>query len=295
MDRRFVGIGVVVAALIAAAILPGIVGKSVIGAAVVDPAVPLVGGCVLARSGVTPGFSDGTNTGNTIRVPRAAAGDCSDPDAARVLAVALNAAVPGSQQVADYDAAWSRLCSTSAAAVGRHVGSPYEWKGDSSRIDFEADLQLQVALVAAQLGDADGPWLACIAQWNNNPIAADLSQPASWNQLASCLDAAGVADYRNAASDEVVRSPGSCARPHLAQILGRSTDSAGEPAIDDFRTGCRDFAVQVTGMADPTAGGRLEVEWVPAESACLLVVVDASRTLTASLYGIGDAPLPWGN
>lgn len=294
MDRRFVGIGVIVVALLAMAILPGLVGRSVPGTAVVDPAVPVVGGCVLVPKGVRPAFDGGTGAGDAVRVPRAAPGDCGQPDAGRVVAVALNSSLPGSQDIGELNAASSRFCPTPSTVARRQFGATYQWRGDGARIDFEAALRLDVALVAAQPGDAAGPWLACVAASDNGPIAADLTQRSSWDPLASCLNAADLVFYRTAESViDPVPLAESCALPHSAQLLGSWTNIAGTPAPSSYRLACREFAVHVTGMVDPTAGGQLEVDWAQSQGACVLATIDPTRTLDGSLYGIGDAALPW--
>lgn len=303
MDRRFVGIGVIVVALLAMAILPGLVGRSVPGTAVVDPAVPVVGGCVVAPNGVHPRFA-GTVPGDISPVvPRASAGSCDSPNAARVLATTIGSDLIGPGDTVDsadltedeYSYAQDRLCPDPVTLARPRISSSYQWQAGSVRVELGPVFRVQGALVAAESGASSGPWLACVAEsWNSEPLALDLTKAASWDELAACVDAAGLVAYRtgNAADDGTPESH-SCTEPHVAQWIGGWRSTGGSPDVKSFQAACRGFAAHVTHMADPTAGGQLRPEWSRGMGTCLLTVVDPTRTLDGSLYGIGDAALPW--
>ncbi|MDQ2846565.1 MAG: hypothetical protein M3Y77_09500 [Actinomycetota bacterium] len=306
MDRRIVGIGVVVAALLAIAILPGIVGKTVNGAAVVDPTVPAVGGCVVAPKGVQAPFDGGTK-GNIARlVPRASVGRCDSAHAARVLATSIGRVEFGFDPAGsanidtlditpfDYSDAENRICPNPVTMVRPQIPTGYQWQSGSVRVELEPMVRLGGALVAAEPGAASGQWLACVAQSDSGePLAVDLTKPASWADLAACLDAAGLATSRSPISTGMSPTLNGCAGPHVAQILGGWGGTGGSPGPASFQAACRGFAASVTQMADPTVGGQLRPEWSQGSGLCLLTVVDPTRTLSGSLYGIGDAPLPW--
>lgn len=306
MDRRFVGIGVVVVALLAVAIVPGIVGKTVTGAAAFDPAVPVVGGCVVAPNGVQASFDGGTKGNIAPLVPRASVGPCNSANAARVLATSIGRVEFGFDPAGstnidtidvtpfDYSNAEDRICPDPVTLVRPQIPTTYQWQSGSVRVELEPMVRLGGALVAAEPGAASGPWLACVAQsGNSEPLAVDLTKPASWDDLAACLDAAGLASSRSPTFSGMSPALNGCAGPHVAQILGGWGSTGGSPGPAGFQAACRGFAASVTQMADPTAGGQLRPEWSQGSGLCLLTVVDPTRTLRGSLYSIGDAPLPW--
>ncbi|MGI8416712.1 MAG: hypothetical protein ACR2P2_11030 [Nakamurella sp.] len=308
MDRRFVGIGVVVAALIAAAILPGIVGKRVTGVAVADPTVPIVGRCLVVSALLQPRFDGGTKGNIAPLVPRASVGPCDSENAARVLATSIGrvefgydpAGSPDIDAVditpLDYSNAQQHICPDPLTLVRPPIPTSYRWESGSVQVELKPLVRLGGALVAAEPGAASGPWLACVAESENNePVAADLTKPASWDDLAACLDAAGLATSLRLATTLAPPPTAGCAHPHAAQILGGWVSGDPPPTPASIQAACRGFAADITGMPDPTAGGQLDVEWSESMGLCLVAVVDPTKTLTGSLYGIGDAPLPWGS
>ncbi|MDQ6656732.1 MAG: hypothetical protein M3Z00_00600 [Actinomycetota bacterium] len=307
MDRRYVGIGLVVAALLAIAVLPGVIGKAVTGAAAVDPTVPVVGGCVVAPNGVYAPFDGGTKGNVAPLVPRARVGPCNSAKAATVLATSVGRVEFGFDQAGstdidtiaitsfEYSDAEDRICPDPVSMTRPHIPTSYQWQSGSVRVELEPMVRLQTALVAAEPQSASGSWLACVAQsGSGEPLRVDLTKPAGWADLAACLDAAGLAASRSPISTSRWASFDGCARPHVAQILGGWRSTGGSPGPASFQAACRGFAAAVTRMADPTAGGLLRPEWSQGSGLCLLTVVEPSkRTLTGSLYGIGEAPLPW--
>ncbi len=303
MDRRFVGIGLLVVALLAAAILPGLLGRRLTGTAAVEHGVPVVGGCVWAPNGVMPTAMDSSR--GTIRVAAGRAEDCTVPGAARVLGVTYGTYVPNGSWIAT-DSALTPWCDAKESSTEKLSGaSSYIWKGPSGFIAFQPIVGLQGALVLASPGS--GRWLACVAaDTAGQPLALDLNlnRPDSWGQLTGCLDPASLRVVVNHDQNTVTDAASlvtPCSVPHVAQVLGEEGQRGGSLTQTDHRTACAAYAKASTGMTDPTAGGQLVVRTVNTadqgtwSGSCLLVVADTTKTLTGSLYGIGNAPLPWTN
>ncbi len=296
MDRRLAGIGVLVVALLAAAVLPALIGRSVTGTATAARDVPVIGGCVLAPEGVMPTSIDPVRG---YRLPSARVGDCQAANAARVLGVTFGKSRPSS---ADPYTTETQVCDAALVNAYRVSGaSVYAWKGSTTFAVVKPVVRLQSHLV---LPDArtHSRWLACVAADDSGtPLALDLTRADSWGQLTSCLDVTGLrAAEDNPYTIEIAVSTGiSCSEPHVAQILGIEDQTGGSLGPNDYTTVCTKYAKIVTRMPDPTAGGQLVVQglsaqaWAEGAGACLLVATDPSRTLTGSLFGIGAASLPW--
>lgn len=105
-----------------------------------------------------------------------------------------------------------------------------------------------------------------------------------------------------------------CDAPHRYEVFAESYDLGADEAAST--ASCREQVAQQTGLADPTAGGRLVVELLPyaydqtsgsesraatyAEARasdgrgliCVVRPTDAGKRLTDTLHGIGERPLP---
>lgn len=299
MDRRFAGIGLVVAALLAAAILPGLTGRSTVGTPISAPDVPVVGGCELAPDGVQPTAINLRK--GTLSMQPAQVAACDVAGVARVLDVKFGRSLPAGE---DPYAWWSHSCDQALAEAELHSGaSTYTWKGASKFIVLKPDYRLQSEMVGPLPGAADGSWSACVAAGEDgSPLGLDLTRPESWSQLTYCYhDKDLQIAQQNGPTFDLANGSSPCSEPHAAQILGEQGQSAGRLGLADYAAACLAFAQRVTGMTDPTAGGQLVVrpsaagDWANGSGRCVLVAADQSRTLTGSLYGIDDAPLPWGN
>lgn len=98
-------------------------------------------------------------------------------------------------------------------------------------------------------------------------------------------------------------APRPCDEPHDQEAIGRAV--VGYDDLAGLDQSCTDLVRQRTGLADPTAGGRLAVLVAPVDPntvppdvsaggqamTCGIRVVGTGK-LTASLVGIGDRPLP---
>lgn len=98
-----------------------------------------------------------------------------------------------------------------------------------------------------------------------------------------------------------------CAGGHRVEVLGHKfvtgTSGAGSSASDDQDGSCAQFARTVTGMADPTAGGRLTVQsqvsgpadaqpGVMADAWCVMSPSVPTQYLFGPLLSVGNAPVP---
>ncbi|MGI8416714.1 MAG: hypothetical protein ACR2P2_11040 [Nakamurella sp.] len=297
MDRRFAGIGLVVAALLAAAILPGLTGRSTVGTPISAPDVPVVGGCVLAPDGVQPTAINLRK--GTLSMQPAQVAACDVAGVARVLDVKFGRSLPAGE---DPYAWWSHSCDRALAAAEQHSGaSTYTWRGTSTFVELKPVFRLQSEMVGPVPGAASAGWSSCVAaDYDGSAFAPDLTRSPSWGELTFCFSAEDLRSS-NESMTELSSGSSTCSQPHVAQILGEEGQSGGSLGAADYAAACLGFAQRVTGMADPTAGGQLVVRpstagaWARGLGSCVLIAADHTRTLTGSLYGIGDAPLPWGN
>lgn len=98
-----------------------------------------------------------------------------------------------------------------------------------------------------------------------------------------------------------------CASGHRVEVLGHKSvtgaPGAGSSASNDQDGSCAQFARTVTGMADPTAGGRLTVQsqvsepadaqpGVMADAWCVMSPSVPTQYLFGPLLGLGNAPVP---
>ena len=149
---------------------------------------------------------------------------------------------------------------------------------------------------------ADGQkWAACVAYVGDTEVSISfahlLDQWISASPLSECLFAPGVTELRDA----------QCSAPHRTEVLGTVAVDAPLP---DLNGSCRELAMAATRMADPTAGGGLQVQAVVTHDAspgastaglsptgegtatCQITAAGA-HTLTGSLLGLGTHAVPW--
>ncbi|WP_395728510.1 septum formation family protein [Nakamurella sp.] len=143
---------------------------------------------------------------------------------------------------------------------------------------------------------ADGQrWIACALSTGADRYAGSVRDgfgPAA-DRYGHCQD-----------SRVGARSRVSCADPHDVEVFGTAVIGADDQAGLD--ASCTELITAGSGMADPTAGGRLAVRVAPDDPntvppdvsaggqvmTCALRVVGDSQ-LVASVVGVGDRPLPW--
>ncbi|MDQ6656733.1 MAG: hypothetical protein M3Z00_00605 [Actinomycetota bacterium] len=298
MDRRFVGIGLVVAALLAAAILPGLTGRSSVGTPMAAHDVPVIGGCVLAPDGVQPTAVDLRK--GTLRMQPARVAACDIAGAARVLDVKFGRSLPAGENPYAW---WSHSCDQAlVVAEGGSGASSYTWWGATTFAVLKPVFRLQSEMVGPVPGATSAGWSSCVAaDYDGSAVALDLTQSSSWSELTYCVAAGDLQRYVGDPTYDIGNGASTCAQPHVAQVLGEQGQGGGVLKQAEYAAACLAFAQRATGMADPTAGGQLVVrpsgaaDWAHGSGRCLVVAADHNRTLSGSLYGIGAAPLPWGN
>ena len=181
-------------------------------------------------------------------------------------------------------------------AMSVWVGLP---TGDRVVGQWSSD-QLTVALVLSgpsQLQRGSGQdWTACIAVAGGGPGASNTT--AGYDSTAHSMINPGpplpvFAVCMPAVGDEQVP----CTTAHTAELLGSIVSPRGVTEQD--RRGCRALAQQLTGMPDPTAGGRITVSVADSGGAidgrhalyCWMVTVSPHQ-LTGPLLGLSDRPIP---
>lgn len=307
MDRRIIGMAVVLVAVVATVVTPGLTGRRTAGVAV-RSADPVPGDCVRittddplgpAAAALGPGL------------PTAELVSCSTSAAASVIARVPDAAAPSATSP-EAGAGLTSICTGSAAALVRGwQGGVFRWSGDGITVELQAVLPVT--------GRPAGPDPEAVARGSTWGICyAVVGQSAIGDPSLTVLPAAGPPPasglcYRNGA-DETARDGlplsdlSSCDEPHRAQVLGTVTTvtsdaySVDAPSMDEygdpeaFRGICREYLRQATGLTDISAGGALTVVATSSRGFggwCGLRTTDPTRTLSGSLLGLGSGPVPW--
>lgn len=301
---------VAVAALAAAQLLhPPVAGSAVRGTV---PGPPAVGDCLLDPTALGQGGS----TPPAAAHPWLRTGPCQGRRFGEVAAVLTAGDLPtpsapsesgsgsGSGDLTVSDR-YSRPC---WAAVTGWLGLPTPG-GPPIKDRWEPDPLIAGVVLSgpSQIQRAAGQdWVACIAAGKDSAgagpgIVDDSSDAMGYDTtardtfdpgpplpiFASCyLRAEHAGDY------EVVV----CATAHPVELLESMVSD--RPVTDQDRRGCRAVARQLTGMPDPTAGGKLSTIVDDAQApggphflSCLMVTVGAHQ-LTGPLLGLKDGPVP---
>lgn len=287
MDRRLAGIVLLLVGVLAVAILPELSGRGVVGSAQ-RVAVPLVGECVVVGQ-PSDSVADGRSAGPMERLT-GTLGNCANPGAGLVIA-SRSELLLASASASDYSSTRAAFCTDAlAAARGRAApGAGFVWQrcdvliGESPQLRLEAELAVSPDV-------AGGPqWTVCYASDASGRPVPVLDAHTPLDAVGSCFRDVGAA----------APSPIACSLPHTSQLLGTAGQIAGYPTSTDYRLACQDFAAVAMGVTDATAGGALRLLSVDQTSPlgvqgqCRISVVDASRTLSGSIIGLGDRPLPW--
>jgi len=301
MDRRPLGLGVLLVVLLAALVAPIFIGHRIGGTAiaVAIPAPPLVGDCLhdVRRD---PG-STGVAAGSPMVVP------CELPHRGEIITQTANVATaatnrPGGGQVSSLAA----CAKTAYWYLGVH---PLDREGQRSVLlgawwpAFAADFRL-LRPSPLQLRVSHS-WSACVMTSPHGLVSGSAARlyggAPRKSPIALCT----------ATAEVVLHVSVSCNRPHATEIVGwrvAEQSSANQESVDQS---CTELAARLTGRADPSAGGALRVAvvvirstdrlvhegWGPGHSgpfrAACTIGATGPRLLTGSLSGIGDAPLPW--
>jgi len=302
MDRRAVGVALVVVALAVVMVVPALSGLRSSGTAVpiALPAPPVVGDCVAA---LPAAVADAGQAPPRVPMDLVQLGSCRGAITGEVIAY-----WPDEQALAD-------------APRSRRAGPCYPPLAQYAGLTLDA-----TSLDAVQ------PWLVEPVSWR--PTLAyqaflitptDLERRAGRSWTACVIAPAGGQEYRGSlagsfgsgalpvgfgscwtpdASGQLV-GPGECARPHTAQLLATGwTGPYGSSADADIVSSCRWVAARVMETADPAYGGqltfvadrmgRIATGWTgnPSTLGCFVTAAD-QRQLVGLITGIGQGPIPF--
>ena len=200
-------------------------------------------------------------------------GRCAGTHAGEVAAFRRDA--PGTDPAARTGAA-AAWCGEVAESYREHL----RWQV-SAAAGAWAPVQVQRFLAVIGRPGTDG-WAVCAV------LAPGLEQYRG-SYLDSMADRAAPAPFGFCRSAVAAHRRVSCGEPHDEQVFG--TARAGSSPTPDS---CRALVQRLTAMPDPTGDARLVVGVDGSGSgACRARVVGPQR-LTATLLGLGDAPLPLG-
>lgn len=303
MDRRLVGVALVVVALAAVMVVPALSGIRSLGTpvAVALPVPPVVGDCVVRLPAVDE--SDQGQAPPQVSMDEVLLGPCDGAIAGEVVAFWADEtglvdaprwrrAGPCYPPLAQY--AGLTLDATSTGAAQPWLVEPVSWR---PTLAFQAFLIVPTDLERR----AGRTWSACViapagGQDYRGSLAGSFGSGALPAGFGSCWtpDASGL-----------LVGPGECAGPHTAQLVATGwTGPYGTSADADVVASCRRVAARVMETADPARGGqltfvadrlgRLATQWNgnPSTLGCFVVSADG-RALTGLVTGIRDRPLPF--
>ncbi len=301
MAGRLAGLGVVVAVLIAALLIPLRFGHRIAGIAttLAIPSAPRVGACLRGMAQSSDPSADLEPAAQVVR--------CDRPHDAEIITQNDAFGDPSAGMAVRVRRPNLAAC---AASAYKYLGvHPLDVRGQRSTVlgpwwpAFAASFQMlgpgSLQRFAGQL------WEACVMIGSYGPLVGNtadvLADAPGRLPIALCAPSSTVVLHQSA----------SCDQPHPTEILGwRVADAAIDP-VTSFASSCQRLAERMTGMTDPTADGLLEVGvvvlrapdgvvregWGPGHSgpyrAACTIRTASTRMLTASLIGLGTAPVPW--
>ena len=297
--------GIVVIALALIAVTAVAVGrpKTVSGAAVVPPP-PQVGDCVPVA--VTDQILDqGWNDTDGSGVPVLVAAPCTGSRAGEVVSV-------DDHRVYSQGDCWT-------PAVD-YIGLPAPTRTVESASDAESSWVTRAQVFSFTFGPsplqvaAGQLWSACVLTG-----VSDDDDPRPQPLLASARDAArqgGIAfePFASCANSPSPEGSAPCVTAHRYEVMGDAVTLG--PSEADTLASCTALVTELTGLQDPSAGGRLEIgltayrydqaagavrvttyQQARAEHGgvtCTVSPARAGEMLTSTLVGLGDRPLPVG-
>ncbi len=301
MDRRGLGAVVVLAAVVIALVVPSLDGRRMVGSGtrVPIPPPPAVGHCLL---GAAERHSALNYPG--AKVLTVATGPCTAASFGEVVSVADDArAFPS--PMAYNDNSRSRPDTCDQAARG-YLGWDRSADGGRPVPDAAAVaawrpvITRSVVLLGPDLSQylTGQRWIACALLPQQAPywesVRGGTVSRAAADAFGRCRAHTGTAAERAL----------SCALPHDSQVLGWTPAGASAAAL---LPSCTTLVRTVTGMSDPTAGGRLQPaveldKTIGSQSgsgvagsalARCVVRVEGNLRLGGGLTGIRNDPLPW--
>lgn len=314
MDRRLGGALLVVAVVVAAIVIPARGGLRIVGSPVVGapPAAPQVGACVYQRPADPPentgmlalpastplpashGRSPATANALTIGVcdGQPAVGEVVAIGRARPDGLGLR---PPAQDCRPLALRYAGLVRTEAGYVlpGQRTTDPVSWT-------FSINLRSGWMMPSAPLRAVGQTWAACVVA---SPVTDQyLGRVATAYGGGRLPDEFGTCWNSRDVSAGV--TPVDCGSPHLSELIAVGTvrDRATATTASVISS-CRNLAASVIGRSDPTASGSLAVHISPRsiESSqpaanpltTVCYVVPTGHSLTGTLVGLGDRPIPF--
>jgi hypothetical protein len=285
MDRRLIGALLVVAVVAVAIVVPARDGLRIAGrGTTIDlPADPQVGDCLLMAQSFGPCAGQSaigevvwivTATGDPYdRLVRAESSgtDCR--------AVALT---------------YAGLTEIDGRYVPRRhqEPDPVDWK-------FSINVRTTWVLPSAQLRAAGRTWAACVVEPSGGTsYPGGLGDAYSSGRLP---DAYGVC--WSAREVAVAMHKVDCAEPHLAELIAIGSVAGDDVTPTEISGSCQSLAAEVMGRSDPTADGGLAVRidpdaadslrWTREAMGVVCYVVPTAHSLTGTLVGLRDRPVPY--
>lgn len=309
MMRRWWGLVLVAVVLLTGLAVARVAGPGIVGTGRAEPVPgpPVAGECIAATDGASPtllSFNDRQLGG---RAPAAATGPCDGEIYGEVVVVIDAASRAGSTDSGveePLDPAIDECLTAGSAFVGvsgTAAGAEPTW---SHRLQYYSAF----AGPDDRQRAAGQDWLACVLRPANPDD--DTTVPPYRGTLRDAIftgverDRTGVC-----APDPTLEDFVPCSLPHLGENFGLA--NTREPSTRaEWEDSCRAWVSALTGLADPTADGQLELTLVVRDDVsgeyvgdpqipagahlrCGLISADRDRMLTGSVRAIGDEPLPW--
>ena len=290
-----------VAALLAALVVPHAIGKKIAGSAVSELIAPppAVGTCVTAITGTDRSARANGESAAVASLPVATlAPSCSGTVIGEI--ISMQPATSASVTTLDEFDQANPSC---RSQVERYLGTVATTT--IAGVEWTKSIDVDAVTVGPDAHDkaAGRTWTACVLSTVDQTYRAAGSLKSSWT-TGVLPDAFGLCWAQAVVQHGV---PTNCTAPHRTQQIGYGfiaspTDSGtsivSAAAPDVMTGGCAALAASVMKTSDPTKGGALAVMVVAQVSGapyaqCAVSVV-GNRMLIGSLIGIGAGALPLG-
>ncbi len=301
MDRRLAGLAVLILAVVAVAVVPGVSGRRVAGSAVAKsfPDPPAVGDCALsAPPGPGPNYAEPSE----LEVGSVTWGPCMGPIAGEVVA----GAEPDGDPATPRDDPFGLCYLGTARYAGLVVTGTTVTLAGLPPTDLLSWEPIVGAMTREVVPDdeerrAGRTWRVCMASpLDGGTYRGTLAQgfasgrvPDEFGVCWNGTDLDGPADLLQ------------CSRPHSAQLLaiGVAPDRS-RVSIDDLQSACRDVAKAMMRTDRPVQAGELAVVLdvvtsdgastpdAPLTAGCFASAA-GSRQLGGSVIGLDDRPVPF--
>ena len=308
VDRRWWGVIVVAAVLVAAFVVPNLLARRVAGEPVglEVPGPPVPGDCVTTMDDPWAHFVDpAPQIDEVFDFPTASYGLCTGLIVGEVVSVSSSADPAPRITATDYLSQFSP-CAIDAITYTGSIPPVVAGQAGRPSIIWAPQIRFQYTTVGPDRVQRAGGqhWSACvIGSTDNVPFTGRLENVLTDGTLpsafGSCLSSADLASAREVPCDQ----------PHAAEILG--TSSSGPAPVDssDAQQACEVFAGRALRTDDPTRGGAIQILTLtygeqgqtvvqpgasPLEDTYLecRAVAEHGAMFNRSLIGVADGPLP---